>query len=63
MNTRTCPKCGEVWYSADTITTWVCSSCGSKIKPYLPAHSTGQTSPETVRPLLSTPPSPIAVPA
>lgn len=31
MEVRTCSRCGQVWYSADTVTVWVCSRCGAKI--------------------------------
>lgn len=30
---RTCPKCGMEWYSADTLTVWLCEKCGAKIPP------------------------------
>lgn len=35
MIKRTCPNCGEVRYSADTATDWVCEKCGALIKKEL----------------------------
>ncbi len=33
MEARTCSRCGQDWYSADTVTVWVCSRCGAKMPP------------------------------
>ncbi|MFZ5645137.1 MAG: hypothetical protein ACOY46_16295 [Bacillota bacterium] len=33
MISRTCPKCGQTWYSADEKGTWNCSNCGAEIPP------------------------------
>ena len=31
MELRICSKCGAEWYSADTITVWICQICGNKM--------------------------------
>ena len=31
MTSRKCPNCGAEWYSADTITTWICDDCGAEM--------------------------------
>ena len=32
MYKRVCPKCGAIWYSADT-GVWICESCGAIMPP------------------------------
>ncbi|QNB45867.1 hypothetical protein BR63_05775 [Thermanaerosceptrum fracticalcis] len=31
MDKRTCPNCGKVWFSADTVNHWECDKCGALI--------------------------------
>jgi ribosomal protein L37AE/L43A len=33
MNSRTCPECASIWYSADTFGVWICPGCGAEIHP------------------------------
>ncbi len=37
MQKRVCPKCGTVWYSADSRGVWICAYCHAEI----PAPDTG----------------------
>ena len=32
MIKRTCPACGTVNYSADSLRDWICCQCGARIK-------------------------------